>query len=1117
MDPALQEQIRPSLDPNETIEAIIRLARPSQYPEKIKVVAQFGDVVTVRVRRGDVIEVYNNPAVLSFKAKRIVGNLKSQWLAQDQESGLREDNLMKSESGATGATGKGVVVAVLDWGADFLHKDFIDPAGKTRFLAIWDQSKDGAVQNKYGYGTVHTQAAIDQAIQSQQPYTTLGYKPQDGAHGTLVTGIAAGNGQSGQAGVAPEADLVFVHLAADERVVNPRLNLGDSLRLLEGLDFVRTIAGDRPLAINMSLGAHGGSHDGLSLVEIAIDNYLATRPNTMICQSVGNYFSNQTHHHGQVKPGRSASFRFKVNEKDTTNNELEIWYSGRDEFLFQLNHPGTGLELFCKAGEKSAILLKGQEIGRVYHRLKEPNNDKNHINLFLDKNAPPGSWQITLHGKQVKDGRYDAWLEREGKNRQGVFEKEFADSHTTNGTVCNGFNTIVVGSVNPQKKPSVFSSSGPTTDGRSKPDIVAFGEKVLGPRAASPKNQTIHTALKRDTGTSFSTPQVTGTIALMLETAKAPVDATTIRTLILGAAESISGLSDADGLRTGNGLLRTVAAVVAMRHYQQQFLNELKHQKIMQHQNLEAIAEQQITHTGPSAGDILLTPTSGPRSLPLAVGPPQVFNDLDAALRVALTPGRSSSIIRGQMFSGGNFTLQELNLPICPVTPLIVRFQPAFPDICCLVLEGFAPYFPSNVPRPANRWEQYPDLRSFYRQSQATQTAQRNAWIGKMVSTRNQVKPNLNFGGIVPTPQQIRQFSAPELRWILASFAEVLFPIRDVNQTDARGRRWIGAGMNGVTMVNLPVPLSEPDCYLKVISDREGKLEAINAYDGGAGISIGTVQFNAQSKALHKLLWKIWQQDNELFLLALAPLGWTMSVAGNGTLTLTITPTDGSAPFSILSTEKDKFVNYLHSGNPSSSTRTIAFRRLVTQRFRLLVVRPHIQSLINEVSSEVYTEHGLRLLHQNGIPALNVNQPSLELFQLKSALLSAYIRATGCAGNLIRALNRYRGVTQKLAHLEAEINNLSPIGNFNCAENFRLRLPAQVREAAVVFRQIQANLPAPAPAPAPAPTSPSPAHNPPAQPPATDWYGADSGLEYEDADNTLWKGWEESYLPAEEY
>ncbi|MGJ0223741.1 hypothetical protein ACQUZK_10100, partial [Streptococcus pyogenes] len=36
-------------------------------------------------------------------------------------------------------TGRGVVVAMLDWGFDVTHVDFRRPDGGTRFLALWDQ------------------------------------------------------------------------------------------------------------------------------------------------------------------------------------------------------------------------------------------------------------------------------------------------------------------------------------------------------------------------------------------------------------------------------------------------------------------------------------------------------------------------------------------------------------------------------------------------------------------------------------------------------------------------------------------------------------------------------------------------------------------------------------------------------------------------------------------------------------------------------------------------------------------------------------------------------------------------------------------------------------------
>jgi hypothetical protein len=82
--------------------------------------------------------------------------------------------------------------------------------------------------------------------------------------------VAAGTPRPGApGGIASRAELVFVHLASSG--VPDLGDLGDSVRLLEGLDFVTRAAGDRPLVCNASLGRMGGSHLGRSLIDDAIE------------------------------------------------------------------------------------------------------------------------------------------------------------------------------------------------------------------------------------------------------------------------------------------------------------------------------------------------------------------------------------------------------------------------------------------------------------------------------------------------------------------------------------------------------------------------------------------------------------------------------------------------------------------------------------------------------------------------------------------------------------------------------------------------------------------------------------------------------------------------------
>ena len=113
------------------------------------------------------------------------------------------------------STGNGVIVAVLDSGIDFYLDEFLNEQGKTRIIALWDQSAvpspDKGFNPPEGFmeGVIYTREQIDAAIAAGrgEGYTIVPQRDASG-HGTAVAGVAAGS----ISGVATKADLLIVKL-----------------------------------------------------------------------------------------------------------------------------------------------------------------------------------------------------------------------------------------------------------------------------------------------------------------------------------------------------------------------------------------------------------------------------------------------------------------------------------------------------------------------------------------------------------------------------------------------------------------------------------------------------------------------------------------------------------------------------------------------------------------------------------------------------------------------------------------------------------------------------------------------------------------------------------------
>jgi subtilisin family serine protease/outer membrane protein OmpA-like peptidoglycan-associated protein len=579
VDPALWQLLRAEAEAggDRVLEAVIRLARPGIEIPGVRIVSRFGTVVTCRIRAQDVVSVRARPDVMSIKAARGLAPDFEPFAGTPGSPGPARPRIRPTDvrrSPALTLTGAGVVVAAVDWGIDVDSAAMRWPAdpvaagghkpGGTRLLSFWDQ-RDQAIGPRpepYGYGSVHDRDEIDRALQDPHPYERLGYHPAvadlrgNGTHGARVCDIAAGNGEAGgPAGIAPEADLIFVHMA--DRNTGGLAPFGDSVRLLEAVDFISRSAGSQPCVINISAGRTCGPKDGKTLVERAFDELLTATPGRFIVNSAGNYRCWRTHSCGTIAPGETRSLTVVVDPADVTLNEVEVWYDGEDEFAVRVDPPGyTGGRPVC-LGERSDLLIEGRVIGRVYHREHDPNNGDNHIVAYLDPIGLAGNWTVTLEARRVRSGRFHAWIERDDScpGCQARFAPDDSNRAITLGSIATSHLPLIVGAYNdhdPVRPAASFSSRGPSRDYRPKPDLVAPGVSILAARSAPISASRNPGSLVRGSGTSFATPHVTGAVALCLQAAGSRLGAREIRSLVLGSCDPVP---DSDPYRFGHGYL----------------------------------------------------------------------------------------------------------------------------------------------------------------------------------------------------------------------------------------------------------------------------------------------------------------------------------------------------------------------------------------------------------------------------------------------------------------------------------------------------------------------------------------------------------------------------------
>src|SRR5215203_594795 len=238
------------------IDVLVELYDPSQSVPGLNIPRPTNGIMTGAVDVNNISTVRRHPNIKSLKAaRRVKPALKFSVPEVQGTPAMIKAGL---PSGAPDINGAGVVIGIVDYGCDFVHPNFRNADGNTRLRFLWDQGTGLATQispSGFPYGREFTEQALNEALDSVDPYQSLAYDPGGASHGTHVMDIAGGNGAATQApGVAPGTDLILVHLSSDDTPEEE--NFGNSRQLLDAVEYIFEKAQllHKRAVVNLSLG-----------------------------------------------------------------------------------------------------------------------------------------------------------------------------------------------------------------------------------------------------------------------------------------------------------------------------------------------------------------------------------------------------------------------------------------------------------------------------------------------------------------------------------------------------------------------------------------------------------------------------------------------------------------------------------------------------------------------------------------------------------------------------------------------------------------------------------------------------------------------------------------------
>lgn len=427
---------------------------------------------------------------------------KPKLIFPQTQEGVRASCIWPVQRQSPFLSGKGVLIGVIDSGIAYESEAFLNTQGTTRIEGIYDER----LEQEF------TKEEINEALASGNRLPTMDVT----GHGTAVSAIAAGS-RGTYPGVAYDSPLLIVKLDTSNQSGYPM-----TTNLLRGFTYLLKKSRElsRPIAINVSFGNTYGSHDGQSLVERFLDS-AAEYGRNIICVGSGNEAAAAGHASGRVSKNEVERVEFFVGSYETSLS-LQLWKNYEDTFLVNLISPGgerlTLPQIFMQ--DISFQMRLEDTVLAVFGSGPKPYSTKQEIYFQFnpyDTYIGEGIWTLELVPESIVTGQYDLYLPS-GSVKSSYTRFIIPATDMTFTIPSTSGRVVTVGAYDTRYNAYAdFSGRGYVAVNQSgdqasilgvKPDIVAPG---VGIRTTNGRESVVVN------GTSFATPFVTGSAALMME------------------------------------------------------------------------------------------------------------------------------------------------------------------------------------------------------------------------------------------------------------------------------------------------------------------------------------------------------------------------------------------------------------------------------------------------------------------------------------------------------------------------------------------------------------------------------------------------------------------------